>query len=86
MKRLTLLFTLLKACFILLVSGWRSVKHFGNPNDIMGTFIVCLENKGVMEMNYSNLSNRWWKIGIGDECVENKVIYWKPLPKFPACH
>ena len=77
-----------KAYFILLFSGWRSVEILGPPKDTIGTYIVCLKNNEVMEFNYSNLGGdvMWWKIGVGDECKENPVIFWKPFPKSPyAC-
>lgn len=85
MKQIVSIITKTKAYFILLVSGWRSVEIFGTPKGIMGTYIVCLKNKAVMEFNYSNWDGyvRWWKIGIDDECKENPVIFWKPLPKPP---
>ena len=79
---------IIKAYYIFLVTGWRSVEIFGTPKDNMGTYIVCLKNNAVMEFNYSNWDGdvRWWKMGVGDECKENPIIFWKPLPKSPyAC-
>jgi hypothetical protein len=61
---------------------WVSVKD-RLPDDIIYHCIVCLENNSVMEMQYSKLSERWWKIGIGDECKTNKVTHWMPLPEPP---
>ena len=85
MKQILSIIDKSKAYFILLVSGWRSVEIFGTPKDTMGTYIVCLKNSSVMEFNYSNWDGdvRWWKIGVGDECKENPIIFWKPLPKSP---
>lgn len=89
MKQILSIIDKAKAYFILLVSGWRSVEIFGTPKDNIGTYIVCLKNNSVMEFNYSNWDGdvRWWKMGVGDECKENPIIFWKPLPKSPyACH
>lgn len=88
MKQIFSIIDKIKAYFILLVSGWRSVEVFGTPKDTMGTYIVCLRNNAVMEFNYSNFGGdvRWWKIGIGDEHSDNPIVFWKPLPKSPyAC-
>lgn len=75
-----------KAYFIRIVTGWRNIDVFGAPRNVMGTFIVCLKNGSVMEMNYSNINGdiRWWKIGVGDESKENPVMFWRPSPKAPC--
>lgn len=75
----------INAYYILLITGWRCIEFIGPPKTTTGTFIVCLKNNGIMEFNYSNFDGdiRWWKIGIGDQCNENPIIFWKPLPKPP---
>jgi hypothetical protein len=75
----------LKAYYILLSTGWRSIDVFGPPKDTMGTYIVCLKNNSVMELYYYNYDGdiRWYKLGVGDECKENPVVFWKNLPKSP---
>lgn len=85
MKQILSIIEKSKAYFILLVSGWRSVKIFGTPKDTTGAYIVCLKNNTVMEFYYSNFDGDvgWWKIGVGDESSDNPVIFWKPLPKPP---
>lgn len=77
----------LKAYFVFLTTGWRSVEVFGHPKKITGVYMVCLKSKWVSEFNFSNWNHepRWYKIGVGDECKENPVIFWKPLPKVPKC-
>lgn len=75
----------LKAYFVFLTTGWRSVEVFGHPKVMMGTYMVCLKNEAVMEFNYFNHegSVRWWAFSGGDEYKEDPVMFWKPLPKAP---
>lgn len=78
-----------KAYLIFILTGWRSVEVFGNPKEITGSYIACLKSKDVMCFYYSNYGNgngRWWSFSVGDVSIENKVIYWKSLPKPPYTH
>jgi hypothetical protein len=75
----------IKAYLVYFLTGWKSVEVFGNPDSEFGTFIACLQNNAVMELNFSSDGNisRWWRIGIGDIQFINPVMYWRPLPKHP---
>ena len=54
----------------------------------MGTYMACLKNNAVMELNYFNIEGRisWWRFSVGDVRKENPVVFWKPLPKAPRWH
>ncbi len=46
-----------------------------------GAYIVTLESGFVTEFNFSNIGeNRWFKLGHGDEKLDNNVTHWKPFP------
>ena len=50
-----------------------------------GIYIVCLKNKTVTEMTFSDLRSgpHWFKPGICEENKDNKVTHWAYFPKAP---
>lgn len=66
------------------IMEWISVKD-KLPTDTMGSCLVCLKNKMVTELNYSNFQKswRWFHLDLGNIPKGNPVTHWMPLPKPP---
>lgn len=60
---------------------WNDVDKKGNPKTALGTFLVTLKNKYVAVMIYTDLTDTWQQIGVGQVAPENPVIAWAKLPK-----
>jgi hypothetical protein len=54
------------------------------PDSALGSYLVCLENNAVMILEYSNITNKWWHLAMGDIKKNNPVKYWSELPE-PPC-
>jgi len=62
---------------------WISVKD-RLPDSITDRFIVCLKNKMILEMYFSNITgSRWFRLDLGDEVKGNPVTHWMEFPKPP---
>ena len=54
------------------------------PEGAMGSYLACLENNTVHKLEYSDLTNKWWHLAMGDIKEHNPVKYWAELPE-PPC-
>ena len=66
-------------------NNWKSIAKHGTPNEIVGTYLACLENGCVMEYRFSKVNSipTWWHLSYGTENPNNKVTHWMELPKAP---
>ena len=54
------------------------------PEGAMGSYLVCLENDTIHQLQYSDLTQKWWHLAMGDIKEHNHVKYWAELPE-PPC-
>lgn len=53
------------------------------PDGALGSYLACLENNTIHKLEYSDMTNKWWDIAMGDIKEQNPVKYWAELPKPP---
>lgn len=54
------------------------------PDSALGSYLACLENNTIHKLQYSNITEKWWDIAMGDVRPNNPVKYWAELPE-PPC-
>ena len=51
------------------------------PEGSLSLHLVSLKNNCVYQATYSNFSNRWFVVGVGEIDDNNPVIAWRPMPE-----
>ena len=95
MKTKTSILSIIKAFFILLVSGWRTVEIFGYPplydkNNIKTYLITSGDGTIIDHCQYYGINkgkHQWQQAGFSSDIYPNyrNILLWRPLNNIKRC-